>query len=92
MARSKCRHRGLTDAELAEASGLSISHIYDLSRTVSWDKIRVVTMVEFCTACGVDPFTRQIAQLRRRKRWWSISPEEQTRLALELHALKAGRK
>lgn len=75
----------LTDAEIAQRSGLSAADVKMLSWTVSWDDVTVSKMMKFTRACGVDFENRRsvasaikllktspLAYLRRSPQWESF--------------------
>lgn len=80
LARTKARDRGLTDSELAAASGLSRRHVARLARLTSWDCVTNGVWLRFCHACGVNPFTMTKAMLLRRRKWWTVTLQERVAL------------
>ena len=46
---------GLTNAEIAIASGLPLKRVQELSRLTEWDSVTVGEMQSFFIACGFDP-------------------------------------
>lgn len=64
--------RPLTDHEIAQASGIPVAQVWNISCCTTWDGIDVPTMRRFLTACRVD--IEDDATLRRIESYMRKNP------------------
>lgn len=75
--------RALTDAEIAQVSGLTIAEVTRLSRLTRWGKTPIDTLLAFCKGCGANLDDRDwqrhnaayMAKLRSVPRYLRQSPD-----------------
>lgn len=88
VARKKHGLRPVTDQEIADASGLSISTVCWLSKLKLWDTISLDTIERFSTACGVNLLhtARHVDFLKRRKKVHAKKfPKRYFKLLMAIH-------
>lgn len=87
----KCHgQKSMSHQDIADASGLPLSTVSDISRMTSWAKLAPYKIEAFSKACGVDILRlRRVREKLKRGTWWQHMSRnrEQRKLFLRLFKL-----